>query len=325
MHIKLRTLWTACMATCLGYATTATGSSSSFPSKPIRLIVPYAVGGTVDTVARQYGDLLGRALKQVVIIENKPGASTNIANKLVATADPDGYTLLFGTGLMTQAVTFGPFPAVDPIESFEPVSLILTSPQMIAANTKQPFLDPKSFLTAAKASPGKISIASAQLHLYVNLLQSKSGAKLLHVPYKGGSPAVMDTIGGRTDMIMAQPPVLMPLISRGDLKPIAVLSKERLAALPNVKTFAEAGLPSVEIVSWYGTFVPKGTPTQVIDRLSKATQTALSDPAWARIENEGVVIQSSTPEQLAQRVKNDVQFWKSVARDYPDLKATDAN
>lgn len=323
MRIEFRTLWVAVMATCLSYVTPAIGSASEYPSRPIRLIVPYAVGGTVDTVARQYGDLLGRELRQVVVIENKPGASTNIANKLAAAADPDGYTLLFGMGQMTQTVTFGPFPAVDPIASFEPISLVLTSPQMIAANTKQTFSDPKSFLDAAKQAPNAVSVASAQLHLYVNVLQTKAGVKLLHVPYKGGAPAVTDTIGGRTDLIMAQPPVLMPFINRGELKPIAVLSKERVDALPDVQTFAEAGLPGVEIISWYGVFAPKGTAAQVVDRLAVATRAALSDPSWERMEKEGVVIQASSPEQLAQRVRDDLQFWKQLAQDHPALKTAE--
>ena len=319
MSIKLRAIGAAVLAGCLSYTTAVIGAEANYPSQPIRLIVPYAVGGSTDLVARQYGDLLGRALKQSIIIENKPGASTNIGNRFVASANPDGYTLLFGVSQMTQTVTFGPSPAIDPVASLEPISLILTSPQMIAANNKKAYSSPETLLKAAKQAPGSVSIASAQLHLYVNVLNAKAGVKLLHVPYKGGSPAVTDTIGGRTDLVMSQPPVLLPFIRSGDLKPIAVLSKERIAALPDVKTFAEAGLPDLEIVTWNGVFAPKGTPSAVIERLAQATKVALSDPSLKRLTNDGLNIQSSTPKELADRVNRDLQFWKKLAQEYPDL------
>lgn len=319
MSIKPGIVGIAILAAGLGHTTVAIGSEADYPSQPIRLIVPYAVGGSTDMIARQFADLLGRELKQSVIIENKPGASTNIGNRYVASAKPDGYTLLFSTGQMTQTVTFGPFPAIDPVKSLEPISLILTSPQMIAANNKQTFSSPEELLAAAKANPKGISIASAQLHLYVNVFNVKAGTKLLHVPYKGGAPAVTDTIGGRTDLVMGQPPVLLPFIRNGDLKPIGVLSKERFEGLPDVKTFAEAGVPDFEIVSWNGVFAPEGTPVAIVDRLAQATQVVLSDPSLKRLANDGLMIQGSTPEQLAQRIKTDVQFWKSLATEYPDL------
>lgn len=323
MNIRLRASGIAILTITVCSAAATTASEKNYPSRPIRLIVPYAVGGTTDMIARQYGDLLSRELKQSVIIENKPGASTNIGNKFVASADPDGYTLLFGVGQMTQTVTFGPFPAVDPVASLEPISLIMTSPQMIAANTKQGFSSLESFLNATKEAPDKISIASAQLHLYVNVLNAKAGIKLLHVPYKGGSPAVTDTIGGRTNVVMAQPPVLMPFILSGDLKPIVVLSKERVDALPDVMTFAELGLPDLVIVTWNGLFAPKGTSDKVVARLAQATQTVLSDPSLKRLANDGLKIQSSSPKQLAERVKADIEFWRKFAADYPDLAKPD--
>lgn len=319
MGIKLRAIGITVLATGLGYTTAAIGAETDYPTQPIRLIVPYAVGGSTDMVARQFGDLLGRELKQSIIIENKPGASTNIGNRFVASAKPDGYTLLYSTGQMTQTVTFGPFPAIDPIKELDPISLILISPQMIAANNKQTFSDPKTFLEAAKKAPKSLSIASAQLHLYVNVMNAKSDIQLLHVPYKGGSPAVTDTIGGRTDLVMAQPPVLLPFIRNGDLKPIAVLSKERVAALPNVQTFAEAGVPDLEIITWNALFAPKGTPPAVVARLAKAAKVALADPSLKRLADEGLEVRSSTPEQLAERVKKDVEYWKTIAKEYPDL------
>lgn len=319
MGSMLRRLGTALWACCAGYSALAVGATTDYPSRPIRLIVPYAVGGTTDLVARQYADLLGRELKQSVVVENKPGASTNIGNKLVADADPDGYTLLYSTGQMTQTITFGPFPAIDPTVSLAPVSLVLTSPQMIAGNNDLKFSSPEGLIEAARARPKGISIASAQLQLYVNLLSTQADIELLHVPYKGGAPAVTDTIGGRTNLVMAQPPVLLPFIRNGALKPIAMLSKERNAALPEVRTLAEAGVADLELITWNGVFAPKGTPTAVIERLAQATKAALSDPSLERLANDGLMIQASTPAQLAERVVRDMQSWKQLAKDHPDL------
>lgn len=319
MESTLRALVAAISLSCAGYSAAAKSEAAEYPSRPIRMIVPYAVGGTTDLVARQYAELLGRELKQTVVVENKPGASTNIGNRLVADADPDGYTLLYSTGQMTQTMTFGPFPAIDPTVALAPVSLILTSPQMIAGSTSQKFSSPEELIEAAKAKPKGISIASAQLQLYVNVLSSQAGIELLHVPYKGGAPAVTDTIGGRTNLVMGQPPVLLPFIRNGALKPIAVLSKERIAALPGVKTFAEAGVPALDLVTWNGVFAPKGTPAAVIDRLSQATRAALADPSLQRLASDGLTIQPSTPAQLAERVARDVDSWKQLAKDHPNL------
>lgn len=294
-------------------------SAAEFPTRPIRLIVPYAAGGSTDMVARMYGDLLKNELKQPVLIENKPGAGTNIGNKLVADAEPDGYTLLYATGQLTQNVTFGPQPAIDPSVSLEAVSLILTSPQMIAANKDQKFSSPEELIEAAKAKPKSISIASAQLQLYVSALESQAGIQLLHVPYKGGAPAVTDTIGGQTNLIMGQPPVLLPFIRKGVLKPIAILSREPSAALPGVKTFAQVGVANLNLVTWNGVFAPKGTPAAVVNRLAEASKIALADPSLARLANDGLMIQSSTPAQLSERVSRDVLFWKEAAKNNPSL------
>lgn len=220
---------------------------------------------------------------------------------------------------MTQTVTFGPFPAIDPTVALAPISLVLTSPQMIAGNKDQEFSSPEELIRAAKAKPRAISIASAQLQLYVNVLGSQAGIELLHIPYKGGAPAVTDTIGGRTNIVMGQPPVLLPFIRNGVLKPIAVLSKERISAMPEVKTFAEAGVPTLELVTWNGVFAPKGTPPAAIDRLSEATRAALTDPSLVRLEGDGLTIQSSTPSQLAERVARDVRSWKQLATEHPEV------
>jgi tripartite-type tricarboxylate transporter receptor subunit TctC len=312
-------LGAAFLAFCMGYGTIAAAAEAGYPARPIRLIVPYAAGGSTDLAARQYAELLGRELKQTVVVENKPGASTNLGNRFVSDAEPDGYTLLYGTGQMTLALTFGPFPAIDPTKSLEAVSLILTSPQMLAGNTKLEFSSPEELIAAARKNPKAISVASAQLQMYVNLLNTQANIELLSVPYKGGAPAVTDTIGGRTNLVMAQPPVLLPFIQSGALKPIAMLSKERSKVLPNVKTFAEAGASGMNITSWNGVFAPKGTPAAVIDRLSRASKIALAGPSWASLESQGLEIQWSTPARLTELVAHDVLAWKQLAKTHPEF------
>ncbi|MBH1964645.1 MAG: tripartite tricarboxylate transporter substrate binding protein [Comamonadaceae bacterium] len=319
MRLRFRTLNVAIGVFCVGFATTAIGAETDYPSRPIRLIVPYAPGGSTDQVARQYAELMRRELKQTVLIENRPGASTNIGNKMVADAEADGYTLLYATGQVVQSFVFGPFPAIDPKAALEPVSLILTSPQMIAAGKDQKISSPEELIAAAKANPKGVSVATAGLQLYVSVLQSGAGIELLHVPYKGGAPAVTDTIGGRTNLVMGQPPVLMPFFKKGLLKPVAMLSKEPFAGLPDVRTFAQAGVSNVNLVTWNAVFAPKGTPASVIKRLSQATQVALADPSLQKLSSEGLMVQASTPAQLAERVDSELELWRGQAKRSPEL------
>ncbi len=319
MNHKAHAMTLATAVIAAGFASGTVAADAVFPSRPIRLIVPYAPGGSTDQMARQYAELMRKELKQTVLIENRPGASTNIGNKLVATSEADGYTLLYATGQLAQSFVFGPFPAIDPVASLEPVSMVVTSPQMIAANKDQKIGSPEELIAAAKANPKGISIASPQLQLYVSVLEAAAGIKLLHVPYKGGSPAVTDTVGGRTNLVMGQPPVLMPFIKSGQLKPVAILSKDPFEALPDVKTFAQAGVQTVNILTWNGVFAPKGTPASVIKRLSDASEIALADPSLKKMANEGLMVQSSTPAQLGDWLASEMAVWKRVAKSNPEL------
>lgn len=304
---------------CVAVTAVGAATDAEYPSRPIRLIVPYAPGGSTDLVARQYAELLKQELKHTVLVENRPGASTNIGNKIVADAEPDGYTLLYATGQVVQSFVFGPHPAIDPKAALEPVSLVLTSPQMIAANKDQKISSPEELIAAARANPKGISIASAGLQLYVNVLQSGTGIELLHVPYKGGAPAVTNTIGGSTNLVMGQPPVLLPFIRKGLLKPVALLSKEPSPILPDVKTFAQVGAGNINLVTWNAIFAPKGTPASVIKRLSQATQVALADPSLQKLSGDGLIVQSSTPSQLADRVTSEIELWRDQAKRNPEL------
>lgn len=299
-------------------ALTTSAAAQTYPDKPVRLVVPFAPGGTTDSLARQYAKLLGDSIGQSVIVENRPGASGNIGNRVVADAAPDGYTLLFGSGQMTQTVTFGPFPAVPP-EALQPVSLLAESPQIIAASTKSPYKNLDELLSAARKAPGSVSLATAQLHIYAALLDQRADVKLLHIPYKGGAPALMDTVGGRTDLVMSQAPVLLPFLKGGELRALGVMAKQRVSVMPDVPTFEEVGVKDLEVISWFGVFAPAGTPRDVIDRLASETAKAAKHPAMEEMVKQGLQIGASTPEELAARVKREIDHWKQVGKDNPDL------
>lgn len=306
----------ALLACCTALSTDS--AAQTYPEKPVRLIVPFAPGGTTDSLARKYAELLGDSLGQSVIVENRPGASGNIGNRAVANAAADGYTLLFGSGQMTQTVTFGPFPAVPP-EELQPISLVAESPQIIATSTKSPYKNIDELLSAARESPGSISLATAQLHIYAALLEQRADVKLLHIPYKGGALALMDTVGGRTDLVMSQAPVLLPFLKSGELRALGVMAKQRVAIMVDVPTFEEAGVKELEVISWFGVFAPAGTSNEVVDRLASETAKVVESPAMEQMVMQGLQIRSSTPKELAARVKREIAYWRQVGEENPDL------
>jgi tripartite-type tricarboxylate transporter receptor subunit TctC len=309
-------------ATCaLLLAAAAAGSALAqdrFPTQPIRLVVPYPPGGTTDLIARQFGDQLGKELGQPIVIENKPGGTTNIAGEAVAHAKPDGYTLLFGTNAQVQNYYFGPKPAFE-LNALEPVSLVSRVAFVLAANPKMPFNTGSELLAAAKAAPGKLTVSSAQLDLYVELLNSKARMKLLHIPYKGGAPATTDAISGHVNMVYALVPVLLPHIQAGKLKALAVTSAKRLPWLPDTPTFTELGV-DYDVTIWYGLLTPAGTPKAVVDRLAAATRKVLAKPELeASIHAAGAEPASSTPEEFQAQLKAESALWQQVAKQMPNL------
>ncbi len=289
-----------------------------FPSQPIRVVVPYPAGGSTDLIARQLSEQLGKELGQNVIVDNKPGGGTNIGAEVVARAKPDGYTLLFANNSQVLNPVFGPTPPFDQ-SALEPVSLVSRVAFVIAANPKAPFNTGAELLQAAKASPGKLTVSSAQLDLYVELLNRKAGIQLLHVPYKGGAPATTDAISGQVNMVFALVPVLQPHIQGGKLKALAVTSSKRLPSLPEVPTLTELGV-DYDTTIWYGLLAPAGTPKTVIDRLAAATHKIMSNSDMgARIRTGGAEPAWSKPEEFQVQLRNETAFWQQVARQIPHL------
>lgn len=290
-----------------------------FPTEPIRLVVPYPVGGSVDRMARVFGEQLGRELGQAVVIDNRPGAGTNIAAKYVIQSKPDGHTLLFASSAQVLNPIFGPAPSFDAMASLEPLSLVSRVSFLLAANPQAPFNNGSQLLAAARAAPGKISVGSAQAELYVELLNEKAHMRLLHIPYKGGAPATTDALGGQITAVFSLMPVLLPQVQAGRLKPIAVTSGKRLSALPDVATFAELGV-DYDLTVWYGLMAPAGTPKYVRDRLVSVTEHIMATPEMAqKIRAGGAEPAWNTPDEFKALLRADTAYWQQVAKSLPRL------
>jgi tripartite-type tricarboxylate transporter receptor subunit TctC len=297
---------------------TGAAAQESYPSQPIRLVIPYPAGGTTDLIGRQLADHLGKELGQTVIVDNKPGASTNIGAESVSRAKPDGYTILMASTGQVRNPVLGPTPSFE-LSALEPISLVSRLPFVLAANPKTPYNTGAELLAAAKAAPGKLTVSSAQLDMYVELLNGKAGIKLLHVPYKGGAQASTDAISGQVNMVFALLPVLQPHIQGGKLKLLAVTSGKRLAVFPDVPSFTELGV-DYDVSIWYGLMAPAGTPKPIVDRLARATQKVMASAEMGtRIRAIGAEPAWSKPEEFQAQLRSETAFWQQVGRQMPQL------
>jgi tripartite-type tricarboxylate transporter receptor subunit TctC len=310
-----RSLFAALLAAGLAAGAAA---QDNYPSQPVRIVVPYPAGGSTDLIARQFGEQLGKELGQPVLIDNKPGGGTNIGAEIVARSKADGYTLLFANNSQVLNPIFGPQPSFE-LSALTPVSLVSQVSFVLAANPHTPFNNGRELLAAAKATPGKLTVSSAQLDLYVELMNRKAGIQLLHVPYKGGAPATTDAIGGQVNMVFALLPVLQPHIQSGKLKALAVTAGKRLPNLPEVATLKELGV-DYDTQIWYGLMAPANTPKAVVDKLAAATQKVMSTPEMAtRLRAGGSEPAWSTPAAFATQLRNDNVFWQQVSKQLPHL------
>lgn len=303
-------------------ATAPLTALAAFPEKPIRLVVPFAPGGGTDLLSRAMGITMGEDLGQPVIVDNKPGGSTIIGTDAVAKSAPDGYTLVMAT--MAHAVNPSlhkklPF---DTDRAFAPVMLVGRSPNVLVVKPDSPIKTVQDLIATAKAKPGKLNYASqgagTSAHLAGELFKKMTKVEINHIPYRGAGPAITDLLGGQVDVMFATAAAVAPHLESGKLRAVAVTTAQRsqAPALSKVPTIAESGVPNYSADSWYGLFVPAGTPAPVIARLNAAAKKAVQTEGFRkRAEQEGLAISAGSPDEFGRYVKGESQRWSKVIKE----------
>jgi len=295
--------------------------AQSFPTRPIRVVVPFPAGGTTDVLARAAAQKLSETLGQPTVVDNRPGAGGNIGAELVAKSPPDGYTLLMGT-VGTHAINPSLYPRMpyDHVRDFAPVILVAGVPNVLVINPALPVNSVQELIAYAKANPGKLNFASSgngtSIHLSAELFKTMTGVQITHIPYKGSAPALQELMGGQVQLMFDNLPSSLALIKGGKLKALAVTSKERAAALPDVPTIAESGLPGFEASSWFGLLAPAGTPQPVIAKLNAEIAKWLATPeAKEKLLAQGANAAGGTPEDFARHIAAETAKWQRVVKD----------
>lgn len=292
-------------------------AQANFPEKPVRIVVPFPPGGGTDLVVRALAAGMATELNQSVIIENKSGAGTVIGTDFVAKSPPDGYTLLVGTFAFAVNPSLLAKLPFDTNKAFDPVVLISRSPNVLVVRADSPYKSVQDIVQAAQANPGKMTYASqgngTSAHLAAELFNALAKVNILHIPYKGASAALTDIVGGQVDLMFATSAGATPLLDSGRLRALAVTTPERSPAFPALPTMIEAGVPDYQATSWYGLYVPAGTPTAVIARLNAAaTKVAQAEAFKSRVASEGLVISTGTPKQLDEFMRSEQTRWARV-------------
>jgi tripartite-type tricarboxylate transporter receptor subunit TctC len=293
--------------------------AQSYPGKPIKMLVPFPAGGTVDFFARVIAPKLGEALGQQVVVENRAGAGGNIAAEFVAKSPADGYTLLMGSEIVSINISLYSKLGYDPVKDLDPVLLVGSVPNILIVSPAFPAASLKQLIAQAKAEPGKLSYASTgqgtSSHLSSELMKSMAGIDVLHIPYKGGPPAIADLIGRQVNMMFINLPTGMPQVKGGKVKVLAVSSKQRVAQLPDIPTVDEAGLRGFETSAWSGVYAPAGTPREIIARLNTEINKILKMPSVReQLAAQGAEPEGGSPEEFKRFTSDEIVKWARVIK-----------
>jgi tripartite-type tricarboxylate transporter receptor subunit TctC len=310
-----------CFWLCAALAVLAGGvaRADDYPSRPIRLIVPYAPGGGADAIGRIVAKRVSETIGQPIVIENRGGAGSILGTEAVKNADPDGYTLLVG-----QSGPISINPAIyknlryDPVKDFAPVTMTTAYPYILVVNAKLPVKNLAEFVALAKEKPGEFNFGTtgvgAANHLVSELFNSRAGLTMTHIPYRGTALAVGDLLSGQVTMVFADAVTSLPHIQAGTLRALAVSSKERAAIAPDIPTIAESGYPGFDAIGWHGILAPAKTPPAIVSRLHDEIVKALKDPATkALLETQAMQLVGNSPEEFAAFIKQDIALWQGVA------------
>lgn len=293
--------------------------AQSYPSKPIKMLVPFPAGGTVDFFARVIAPKLGDALGQQVVVENRAGAGGNIAVEFVAKSPADGYTLLMGSEIVSINISLYTKLGYDPVKDLDPILLVGTVPNILIVSPAYPATSLKQLIAQAKTEPGKLSYASTgqgtSSHLSLELMKSMAGIDVLHIPYKGGPPAIADIIGRQVNMMFINMPTGIPQVKGGKVKVLAVSSKQRVAQIPDVPTVDEAGLKGFETSAWSGVYAPAGTPREIIARLNTEINKILKMPSVRdQLAAQGADPEGGSPEEFRRFTSDEIVKWAKVIK-----------
>jgi tripartite-type tricarboxylate transporter receptor subunit TctC len=308
--------WPGLLPLAISFAASAAGA---YPDSPIRWVIPFPAGGGSDIVGRVITHKLSEILGQQIVVDNRGGASGNIAAELVSRAAPDGYTVLMPhAGVQTINAALFKKLVYDPA-SFVPITMLVTVPNMFAVHPSVPVRSVKEYIALAKKIPGKLTFGSSGYgtsgHLANELLKAEARINTLHVPYKGAAPALIGLVSGEVDSLITNVSVLLPMVREGKVRPLAVAGLKRAKPVPNVPTIAESGLPGFDADSWYGLVAPAGTPPAIIAKLHEAVVQALQDASvQAQLDKVGATTVGNTPEQFRQRVRTDTTKWARIIK-----------
>jgi tripartite-type tricarboxylate transporter receptor subunit TctC len=314
-----RRSWTAAVALAL-FTCAGASFAAQFPDKPVRLVTPYPPGGGTDTVARPVAASFAKAWGQPVVIDNRGGGGGVIAALMVANAAPDGYTLFLSTGaVMVSAPLVMGAVGYDPYKDFKPVGLAALLPAMLVAQTALPANSVQDVIALARANPGKLTFSSSGTggghHFAVEMLKSMAGVDVIHVPYRGGGPAIVALLSGEVQFCFGNIPAARPHLNSGRLKAIATTGAKRTSMLPQVPTFIESGLPEFQYTTWYGFFVPARTPRAIVDLVNAELHRALADRTIAEsLLLQGAEVAPSTSEELSRIMREESARWMKVIK-----------